>query len=113
MRRSSVGAIRQLRYGTTDQRYIWDPGITSATPGTILGRPYIEMQDMPVAASAANVAIFGDFSKGYTIAQRAQISFKRLAERWVEDALVGIYARMRVGGQVTLPEAFRIYKLKT
>lgn len=111
MRRSTVGAIRALRYGTTDQRYIWDPGITAQTPSTILGRPYLELQDMPAVAAGAKSILFGDFNRSYLIVDRAQMTFKRLAERWVEDALIGIYARKRVGGQLVLPEAMRLYTL--
>lgn len=111
MRRSTVGEIRKLRYGATDQRYIWDPGITASTPGTILGRPYIELQDMAACAAGAKVILFGDFQRAYLIVDRTAMTFKRLAERWVEDALIGIYARKRVGGQLVLPEAMRLYTL--
>lgn len=112
MRRSAIGAIRQLRYGTTDQRYIWEPGLSLVAPNTILGVPYTELPDLPAIATGAKSIVFGDMSKAYTIVQRVGMTFKRLAERWVEDSLIGIYARMRVGGQVVLPEALRIYQIQ-
>ncbi len=110
MRRSVVATVRKLKYAGGEQSYVWQPGIGGAAPNTILGVPYIELPDMPAAAAGSNSMMLGDLSKAYTIVQRVGMSFKRLAERWVEDSLIGIYARMRVGGQVTLPEAMRIYQ---
>lgn len=111
MRRATVGEIRKLRYGTTDQRYIWEPGIAIDVPGTIFGAPVVTVPDMPAKGASAKCIMVGDLSKAYVIVQRVGMTFKRLSERWVENSQVGIYARMRVGGQVVLPEAIRIYQL--
>lgn len=111
MRRATVGEIRKLRYGTSDQRYIWEPGIALDVPGTIFGAPVVTVPDMPAVGASAKAIMVGDLTKAYTIVQRIGITFKRLSERWVENSQIGIYARMRVGGQVVLPEAVRIYQL--
>jgi HK97 family phage major capsid protein len=111
-KRSTVAALRKLRYAAGTYEYIWQPAYMDKAPNTILGVPYVELPDLPAVASGANVGILGDFKRGYTIVDRVGMSFKRLAERWVEDSLIGIYARQRVGAQVVLPEALRIYQVK-
>jgi len=113
MRRQTIGGIRQLRYGSTDQRYIWDPGIAQDNPSTLLGYSIIETPDMPAVGAASMSILFGDMARCYTVVTRVGMTFKRLAERWVENSQVGVYARMRIGAQVTIPEAMRIYQLTT
>lgn len=113
MRRQVVALVRKLKYSGGEASYIWQPGIAASAPNTILGLPYAEVPDMPVPASGSNSILFGDVNRAYTIVQRVGMTFKRLAERWVEDSLIGIYARMRVGAQVVLPEALRIYQMGT
>ncbi len=108
LRRSTVAWIRKMKYSATVTEYIWQPGLSNLAPNTILGVPYFEAPDMPPKGVTQNCILLGDFTKGYTIVNRVGMAFKRLAERWVEDSLIGIYARMRVGGQVVLPEALRI-----
>jgi HK97 family phage major capsid protein len=108
MRRQTVALVRQLK--DSQNRYLWEPSMQAGTPPSILGIPYVEVPDMPAAAAGSNSIILGDISKAYTIVDRSGIVFKRLSERYVEMSQVGIYARMRVGGQVVLPEAFRVYQ---
>ncbi len=77
---------------------------------TILGLPYTTLPDMPAVGAGTNAIMTGDVSRAYVLVQRVGMVFKRLAERYVENSQIGIYARMREGGQVVLPEAVRIYQ---
>lgn len=112
MHRQTVGVIRQLKDAAN--HYIWQPGLgggfDSGSMPTILGYPYTTMVHMPLVGVGANAILFGDASKAYVLVQRVGMTFKRLAERYVENSQVGIYARMRIGGQVVLPEAVRMYQ---
>jgi HK97 family phage major capsid protein len=107
-KRTTLGAIRQLK--DSQNRYLWEPGLNGAEAATILGMPYTTLPDMPSVGTGANIILTGDVNRGYTLVQRVGITFKRLAERYVENSQIGIYARMRIGGQVVLPEAMRIYQ---
>jgi HK97 family phage major capsid protein len=68
------------------------------------------MPDMPdVAANSLSVA-FGDFSRGYMIVDRVNLSILRDPFTQASTGSVRYYCRSRVGGQVVLPEAIRIQK---
>lgn len=54
---------------------------------------------------------FGDFRKGYMIADRRQIGVTRLAERYADEGKVGLLFRHRVGGGVIRPKALAFYQV--
>ena len=111
MRRHLFGSIRKLKAAGGTGDYLWQPGLTQENPSQFLDSPVVETPNMPDIGTGSNSILFGDLSKGYMVVTRVGMTFKRLAERWVENSQVGIYARMRIGGQVILPEAFRLYQL--
>lgn len=111
IKRQELANIRKLKYAA-DSHYIWEPSVVGSEPATLLGYPITTMPDMPAAATASHSMILGDFNRYYCAVSRVSMVFKRLEERWVENSQVGIYARMRIGGQVLLPEAARIYSLE-
>jgi HK97 family phage major capsid protein len=110
LKRSTLKTIRQFKDG--NGQYLWQPGIAgTATPATILDRPYREAVDMPEVAANAFPIVFGDIRRGYTIVDRIQINIQRLSELHALDGQVGFLARKRVGGQVTLSEAIKKLKV--
>lgn len=111
MQRKTIGAVRKLRYTVGTNEYIWEPSIQPGAPSQLLGVPVVEVADMPAIATDADAILLGDLARAYVILNRVGMTFKRLSERWVENSQIGIYARMRVGGQVVLPEALRLYRL--
>lgn len=68
------------------------------------------MPDMDEIASGNFPLLVGDF-KQYMIVDRLTMNMRRLDELYAEQGLVGFIARMRVGGDVLLPEAFRFLKV--
>lgn len=114
MRRETIGYIRGLK--DTQNRYLWEPsypdGLGGAQPATILGRPYMEVPDMPLVATGAFAVMFGDFKRAYTIIDRVQMVVKVLTEKYAESGQLAYLTRKRVGGQVVLPEAMRIIKIQ-
>jgi HK97 family phage major capsid protein len=95
-------------------QYLWQPGIAgTATPATILDRPYIECVDMPAIAANSHPVVFGDFWRGYNIIDRIQITIQRLNELYAANAQIGFLGWKRVGGQVVLSEAIKKLKVST
>jgi HK97 family phage major capsid protein len=105
MNRNSLGQVRTLKdsYG----QYMWQPGIASDIPNTILDHPYMEVPDMPNVTALSYPIMFGDFKRAYVAVDRVQMVMTRLTERYADLGQIGFIARKRVGGQVVLPEAIR------
>jgi HK97 family phage major capsid protein len=110
-RRASTLAISLLK-NTTTTEYLWQPGLKDGSAATVMGRPYVECPDMPAEANSAKAVAFGDFKKGYVIADRLGMETQRLIEQYATSGQVGLLFRRRVGGQVVLPEAIKILTLK-
>lgn len=108
MTRGSLWTIRLFK--DSQNRPLWQPFGDAGLPGTIYGRPYATMPDMDEIASGNFPLLVGDF-KQYMIVDRLTMNMRRLDELYAEQGLVGFIARMRVGGDVLLPEAFRFLKV--
>jgi HK97 family phage major capsid protein len=105
---NSTTATTIRKFKTTDGAYIWQPGMLSGSPSTLLGYPVIEAEDMPdVAANSLSIA-FGNFKAGYVIAERASTTILR--DPFTHKPYVHFYAIKRIGGQVTNSEAIKLLK---
>ena len=105
---NSTTAMAIRKFKTTDNAYIWQPGLISGSPATLLGYPVVEAEDMPdVAASSLSIA-FGNFKQGYTITERNATSILR--DPYTHKPYVHFYATRRIGGQVTNSEAIKLLK---
>jgi HK97 family phage major capsid protein len=113
MSSQTLGAVIQLNTGTGGV-YLFPPNQWNET---ILNRPVKFLDygmDTSSAAGGTTFAalakpiIFGDWSR-YIIAQRAALRVQRLVERFAPN--IGILPSARLGGQVVLPDAFRIMKI--
>ena len=111
LNRTTLGSVRKLKDGNNN--YIWQPGIVTGQPNTILGSPYMEATDMPDEAANAFPMAFGDFRKGYTIVDRVVLSVLRDPFTQATSGNVRFVARKRVGGQVVLAESIRKLKCST
>jgi len=105
--RSVVGALRLLK--ETTNQYIWQPGLASGQPDTLLGRPVYMASDMPVAAANSLSIAVGDFKRAYKIVDR--IGMRMMRDPFTEKPFVKFYATKRVGGDVTNFEAIKIQRL--
>jgi len=112
MKRATVKVVRLLKEATTNA-YIWQPGLQANQPATLLGNPVVECVDMPsgLVDNQYEVA-YGDFRRGYLIGDRIQIEIQRLVEKYAEFGQIGFMARKRFNGQVVLPEAIKLLKIK-
>jgi HK97 family phage major capsid protein len=103
MNRNTILAVRLLKdnYG----RYLFNPDVTGAAPGTILGRPIIECPDYDDIAASKIVATFGDFKNGYWVVDRQDLELLVADQLYAASDLVGFFATKRVGGAVVRGEA--------
>lgn len=107
--RDAIKMIRKLKDG--DGQYIWNPGITTDRPATILDRPYHISEYAPNTFTTAQyVGLIGDI-KHYWIAEALNMRIQRLNELYAEANKVGYILRAELDGQPVLAEAFRRIKL--
>lgn len=85
---STLKAIRKLKMGTGE--YLWQPAMTAAEPGTLLGKPYSINQAMATLATGTKSVIFGDFSKYYVRKVGAPVVGVRREYYWPNIGLAGI-----------------------
>lgn len=108
MNRASVQAVRLLKEANTNQ-YLWNPGLASGQPDTLLGVPVITAKDMPAPTSDSLSVAVGDFKRAYQIVDRSGIRILR--DPYTEKPFVKFYTTKRVGGEVVNTEALKILKL--
>jgi HK97 family phage major capsid protein len=106
MNSATAAIIRKFK--TSDGAFVWQPGLMSGQPATLLGYLLIEAEDMPdVAANSLSVA-FGNFRQGYVIAERGETSILR--DPYTHKPYVHFYATKRVGGIVANSEAIKLLR---
>ncbi|MEM5517889.1 phage major capsid protein [Henriciella sp. AS95] len=95
MNRRTVAAVRKLK--DTDGRYLWRPGMNGEAQ-TIFGYPVTELEDMPDIGTGNAAIAFGDFRRGYLIADRQ--GARVLRDPYSAKPYVLFYTTKRVGGGV-------------
>lgn len=108
MNSTTLGKLRLIKDGQSN--YLWQPSFQAGQPETILGRPVIELPDMPDIASGAFPVIFGDFS-GYRIVDRIGLSILVNPYLLATNGITRIHATRRVGGGVLQPAKFKKLKM--
>ncbi|CRK74108.1 phage major capsid protein, HK97 family [Nereida ignava] len=106
MNSKTAGEIRKLR--DSDGRFLWNDGMASSDPARLLGYPVLIAEDMPDVEVNATPIAFGDFARGYTIAERPDLRVMR--DPFSAKPNVLFYATKRVGGDVTDFAAIKLLK---
>ena len=110
MNRTTLGEIRKLK--DSNNRYLLSfDGIPNAPALTLLGRPIVELPDMPDIAGGAFPVIFGDFKQGYRIFDRVSLAVLRDPYSVQTTGLVRFHARRRVAGGIAKSEALKTLKI--
>lgn len=104
MNGTTLGIIRKLKDGQGN--FLWQPSYQAGQPETILGRPVVEMLDMPDVGANATPIIYGDFS-AYRIVDRVGLSILVNPYLLATNGLTRIHATRRVGGAVLQAARFR------
>lgn len=109
MNGNTLAAVRKLKNGTTGE-YIWQPALVAGQPETLLGKPVLEMVDLPDIGDGNFPIVFGDFS-AYRIVDRLAMSILSDPYTQARKGVTRIHATRRTGGRVL--QAARFRKLKT
>lgn len=107
MATGTVEAIRKLK--DDNGNYLWRPGLDAGEPSTLLSRPLHEEDEMPELADGEFSIAFGDFKRGYVI---ADIHGTRvLRDPYTRKPFVQFYTTKRVGGGVVDTRAIKLLKV--
>ena len=96
MNRRTLAEVRKVKDDMG--AYIWQPGAQAGQPSTLLGYPVVEAETMPDIGAGLTPIAFGDFRRGYTIADRQGV--RVLRDPYSAKPYVLFYTTKRVGGGV-------------
>lgn len=103
MTRAMRNKVRKLK--DLENRYLFEPSLQAGTPDRLLGYPVFLAEDMPALDVDVVGALFGNFREAYTVVDRLGITVQR--DTITKPGWVKYYARRRVGGAMTNPEAVK------
>lgn len=97
--------------GTGD--FLWQPSVQAGVPNRLRGYPQFTSDELDEwdGTGGNEVAIFGDFKRGYRILDRLGTTLTQLSEIRRLAGLVGYLATRRVGGEIHISDALRIMDL--
>ncbi|WP_206211015.1 phage major capsid protein [Vogesella urethralis] len=103
----TIPLLRKLK--DADGNYLWRPGLDAGEPSTLLNKPIVENDDMPVVAAGSLAVAFGDFKRGYTIAD--VYGTRVLRDPYSNKPYVSFYTTKRMGGGVMDSNAIKLLKI--
>ena len=104
MNGTTLGTLRKLKDGQGN--FLWQPSYQAGQPETILGRPVIEVLDMPDIAAGAFPILYGDFS-GYRIVDRQGLTMLVDPYTRATHKQTRFHSTRRLGARVLMPAKFR------
>lgn len=108
MNGTTLATIRKLKDGQGN--YLWQPSYQAGQPETILGRPLVEMLDMPDVADGSFPIIYGDWA-AYRIVDRLAMAILSDPYTRATRGITRIHATRRTGGRVLQAARFRKLKM--
>ena len=109
MNSATAGAVRKLK--DSEGRFLWSDSLVAGQPPTLLGYPVIIAEDMPAIASGAFSIAFGDFRRGYLVADRGALVMVR--DEVTKPGFIKFYVAKRVGGTISDSDAIKLLKFAT
>ncbi|SOH94493.1 phage major capsid protein, HK97 family [Monaibacterium marinum] len=106
MNSKTAGAVRKMK--DADGRFLWSDTLAAGEPARLMGYPVLICEDMPDIAAGTTAIAFGDFSNGYTIAERPDMRILR--DPFSAKPNVQFFATKRVGGDVSDFAAIKLLK---
>lgn len=105
--------IEMMKMTDDNGNPIWQSGIATGRPNTILGYGYIELPDMPsIGRANAKPVVFADFRQFYRIVDRSDVTITVDATTLAHKRQIRFITSKRVGGAVVQPKAGAILKVK-
>lgn len=109
MNGSTLAAVRKLKDGQNN--YLWQPSYQAGQPEMILGRPVLEVLDMPDIGAGTFPILYGDFS-GYRIVDRQALTFLVDPYTRAVNKQTRYHSTRRLGARVLMPAKFRKLKME-
>ncbi|WP_375690238.1 phage major capsid protein [Pseudooceanicola sp. LIPI14-2-Ac024] len=109
MNSKTAGALRKIKDG--EGRFMWADSMQAGEPSQLMGYPVLIVEDMPDIDTDSFAVAFGDFSAGYTIAERPDL--RVLRDPFSAKPHVLFFATKRVGGDVSDFAAIKLLKFGT
>ena len=106
MNSRTAGLVRKIKDG--DGRFLWSDGLAAGEPARLMGYPVLVAEEMPDVGVGAYSIAFGDFTAGYTVAERPDLRILR--DPFSAKPHVLFYATRRVGGDVSDFAAIKLMK---
>lgn len=107
MNDATLGEVRQLKDGSGSY-YLWNPDPAAGFGGLLLGSPVtVDDNFADIAANSLSIA-YGNFQRGYTIADRRGIAVIR--DPYTKKGVTKLHFSKRVGGAITNFEAIKLMK---
>jgi HK97 family phage major capsid protein len=105
---TTQGHLRKLK--DSNGQYLWQPSLQAGQPDRLIGYEMFTWEEMgdPTTADALPVA-FGDFSRAYTLATRAEMSV--LVDPYATKGYTAYFIDRRYGGIVTNNSALKFLKV--
>lgn len=105
----TLAAFAKVR--DNDGQYLLQPAVTADTPDVMLGSPVTIAEDMPDIASDSFPVAFGDFNRGYLIADRVGMGIVR--DNVTKPGYIRYIMFKRVGGKLKDTNAIKLLKVAT
>ncbi|MBC9176771.1 phage major capsid protein [Roseomonas ludipueritiae] len=106
---NGVSLATMRKWKDNDGNYLWQPSLQAGEPGSLLGYPVTDLEDMPDVAANAMPIAFGDFRRAYRILDR--IGIRTLRDPYTNKPFVGFYTTKRVGGMILDTQAVKFVKV--
>jgi HK97 family phage major capsid protein len=109
--RALIRKVRLLK--DANGQYLWQPGLSAGSPGTLLDTPYVFSDQMDDGLdsstdaweASAKIAVIGDFDY-YWIEDSLSLSIQRVVELYATTNQTGYIGRKETDGMCVMPEAF-------
>ena len=106
MNSKTAGSVRKMK--DADGRFLWADSLSASEPARLMGYRVLIAEDMPDIGAGTKAIAFGDFSAGYTVAERPDL--RVLRDPFSAKPHVLFYATKRVGGDVSDFAAIKVLK---
>jgi HK97 family phage major capsid protein len=108
-RRSVIAKVRKFK--STDDQYLWQPGLQAGAPASLIGYPITLAEDMPALAADSLSMALGNFAEGYQIVDR--LGVRVLRDPFTAKPYVRFYTTKRTGGAVVNFDAIKFLKFNS
>jgi HK97 family phage major capsid protein len=109
MSRTTLARLRKLK-AVTAGAYLWEPDAQSAAPPMLLGYKVVTTDAMPAIALNSYSVIFGNWRRGYLLADRVGMSI--IVNPYSVPGVTSFYLSRRLGGKIKNNHCLKALKTK-